>query len=638
MISPRSLFEIADELTERHNDAEQDSIAPPPFAAQSPLHEMLLHEVAESLPDTLKSRLLETQTIDQALAWIAAGAIHGILEGDTSLRRIYLDALGTDPTRCLAAYSKAFLAAAVRSLPSPLPTRVADDVSAVQAQSWMAAGKVLEGLSDNALMRQVFLQTLANDPNKTSDALSDALIAQMARDLPTNFATPILSTTSTQEVRRWLAAAEIHSWYRRNDPKTASRFRDELHGNANNVPSALLRTAILKRLGVLDEPVKDAAKRSVNGEPIDVDEALAWIAADAVRAGIEDSNRRSLFLKDLNGTPHRLSHAVERMALLRVLDQYLELEAMTSDDGDVEKIKEWLAVGALSSSLRDEDASGVLQTSFLDAVKCNPARPARALTKAILENFGADYPEQLRHPLMAFSTLEEARPWLSACGVFNLIKDDEYVTNHFLAEVGNDPKSVSSSYLNSMARRVEPPPRDHEWKRRDKFGLWLQLIAIALLLFARTGLFTCVGAVLTSSPIGPVLAALFRNLVGVDVVTLEYQITANALWMMTVPIGWLAVEAGCCRWILERVRQFPARRGDVPPPVSWRIESLYVVWAIHCLLLGAAIAFRIVHGGIGFLSDSASTTDFATFATCSAIAVGLIACMFRTVTRYQSWP
>lgn len=106
--SPTSLSERAEAITQRNNGA--DPLPPPPVAAQSPFHEVMMGEITASLPGALKARMEAAPSVGDVCDWIAAGAVYRWIQGDPSLSRIFLHEVSTDPQRAGLALAKALAA------------------------------------------------------------------------------------------------------------------------------------------------------------------------------------------------------------------------------------------------------------------------------------------------------------------------------------------------------------------------------------------------------------------------------------------------------------------------------------------------------------------------------------------------
>ena len=92
-----------------HTDADR-LVAPPAIAQLSPIHEMLVLDVAEGSPWELREAIRSAATIGELNDWIAAGAMFRWVEMEPFLKRVYLDALGGDPRQAPLAVARVMAA------------------------------------------------------------------------------------------------------------------------------------------------------------------------------------------------------------------------------------------------------------------------------------------------------------------------------------------------------------------------------------------------------------------------------------------------------------------------------------------------------------------------------------------------
>lgn len=95
--SANSLTGRAEELTLRNSSSTLPAGRPPPIAARSPLHEILLAEVAASLPTEVARRMYAAGDVDSAQDWLAAGAVAKLVGKNSRLMRKFLSEVGDDP-------------------------------------------------------------------------------------------------------------------------------------------------------------------------------------------------------------------------------------------------------------------------------------------------------------------------------------------------------------------------------------------------------------------------------------------------------------------------------------------------------------------------------------------------------------
>ncbi len=106
--SPTSLSERVAELTQHNNTTAP--LPPLPVAAQSPFHEVLMRDLAASLPAELAKRLEAATTVGDVHDWLAAGAVYRWLEEDTYLSRLFLEEVSNDPKSAGLTLAKALAA------------------------------------------------------------------------------------------------------------------------------------------------------------------------------------------------------------------------------------------------------------------------------------------------------------------------------------------------------------------------------------------------------------------------------------------------------------------------------------------------------------------------------------------------
>jgi hypothetical protein len=108
--SPNSLTRRAEELTSRHMQGILPVARAPAVATQSPLHEVLIAEVAASLPSPLANRLRSAASVDRLQDWLAAAALYPLVAHDPRLAKRYLAELGENPREANQALLRAHAA------------------------------------------------------------------------------------------------------------------------------------------------------------------------------------------------------------------------------------------------------------------------------------------------------------------------------------------------------------------------------------------------------------------------------------------------------------------------------------------------------------------------------------------------
>jgi len=98
----------ADRLAARNGGP--DALRPPAVAPQSPVHELLIRDIATSLPPELAAFLEATPAVADVQRWLAAGEIYHWVSEDQFLARTFLREVGSDPRRAGLALARAFAA------------------------------------------------------------------------------------------------------------------------------------------------------------------------------------------------------------------------------------------------------------------------------------------------------------------------------------------------------------------------------------------------------------------------------------------------------------------------------------------------------------------------------------------------
>lgn len=128
-----SLRQRADDLTAKHSREGAISTPPPLVAAQSPVHELLIEEIAASIPQELALKLRASRTVAQAHDWIAAGAMYTWIKTNPPLARQFLDELEDRPEQAALALAKTV----ARTLDPPPPDP--------RAPAWDRLGIAIQG-------------------------------------------------------------------------------------------------------------------------------------------------------------------------------------------------------------------------------------------------------------------------------------------------------------------------------------------------------------------------------------------------------------------------------------------------------------------------------------------------------------
>ncbi len=115
MIKP--LVERANALTEGNTMEVRSVTQPPTVAAQSPLHELLICEIAATIPPALAQRLRQAKSVSPVHDWIAAGAMYNWVKADSALGQKFIEELGDRPKDAALALARTI----ARTLDPPPP-------------------------------------------------------------------------------------------------------------------------------------------------------------------------------------------------------------------------------------------------------------------------------------------------------------------------------------------------------------------------------------------------------------------------------------------------------------------------------------------------------------------------------------
>lgn len=101
---------IMSERNRRTRLAADQPVSPPAIAVISPIHELLIADVAAGIPYDLRLPLRTAMTIDALNDWIAAAAMFRWVANDAHLKQVFLDALGNDPKQAPLAVARVLAA------------------------------------------------------------------------------------------------------------------------------------------------------------------------------------------------------------------------------------------------------------------------------------------------------------------------------------------------------------------------------------------------------------------------------------------------------------------------------------------------------------------------------------------------
>ncbi len=212
----------------------------------------------------------------------------------------------------------------------------------------------------------------------------------------------------------------------------------------------------------------------------------------------------------------------------------------------------------------------------------NPPRPPAVASSSpiheiLVQEAAASLPSELRTRMEAEPSVERVMDWLGAAAVARWIRNDPVAKRTFLQEVSADPATAGLALARGLAARMEPPTRDAAWQRADRVGLvWQLLFAVGVLLL-RIVLFAALSWVGGLSPfISPEMRVL--SAFGLGLVIFSPLESLLGVVLTACAGVWLLGEAFLVPPLMERVRQAPARRKGLAPPLSWRVDAFEIVW------------------------------------------------------------
>jgi hypothetical protein len=204
--------------------------------------------------------------------------------------------------------------------------------------------------------------------------------------------------------------------------------------------------------------------------------------------------------------------------------------------------------------------------------------------EVLFNEFAATLPAPLAARLRAADSPGTTIDWMFAGAVYRAVADDPFLAAQFLARIETNPREAGMAMASALASKQEPPPRDAAWHRRDRLGLTLQLGVAALVLIGRFMLFMALAA-LIQPPMTPITpSTVLPVMLGLDL----FQAArdgglANSPWL-ALAVVWVGVEALAVPHLLEFLRQLPARLQRNPPPLSWRIDTFFVLWYMQAMI------------------------------------------------------
>jgi hypothetical protein len=252
----------------------------------------------------------------------------------------------------------------------------------------------------------------------------------------------------------------------------------------------------------------------------------------------------------------------------------------------------------------------------------------------------AELAQALPRPLadrLAAGDCQGAIPdWLIDAAVYRSIAQDPSLARRFLLELESGPGKAGLALARAFAWTMEPPPRDAGWFRRDLLGMILQLGLAAAVLVTRCVLFLVMAALLGAET-GWSLDSLPRGLLGLDLLASAREGGLFACAMLDLAVLWLGVEAVGVPRLLESMRQRPARRSGLPPPLAWRTDTFYVLWFLQAaslqVIFGIALGMALRRSAFTALPSLSCWTGLIGIALTGLVAFRLVLGMMWSTFR-----
>lgn len=252
------------------------------------------------------------------------------------------------------------------------------------------------------------------------------------------------------------------------------------------------------------------------------------------------------------------------------------------------------------------------------------------LHEILILEVAAGLPDVLAARLKVAPTVGATQDWLAAGAVFHWARSDPSLERQFLRELGDNPKQAGLALARALAAR-EPPARDAAWKIRDQLGLAFQLFVAGLFLFVRGLLLTFLNPFSAVSWTCDV-TMLPRGIAGVDLLTAPMTRWQCVAGFFTGGLLWLCLEVTLAPRLMEYIRQLPAYVKTLPPPLSWRLDTFYVLWFAQVLTLASLTCTRCVVQVVSRILAFPPTLDdgLAVFQVLLLVPTILYICIYRT--------
>jgi hypothetical protein len=266
-----------------------------------------------------------------------------------------------------------------------------------------------------------------------------------------------------------------------------------------------------------------------------------------------------------------------------------------------------------------------------------PAAGRSLLVEVLLAEFAAAMPEPLAARLRAADSPGTAIDLMFAAAVYRAVAGDPHLTRTFLTMVGSNPRAAGVALATALASKQEPPTRDTGWHRRDWAGLVLQLVAACLVLLFRCLLVVVAAAVLRPIEATAILRSRLPDLIGPELFSGIPTGDLPASVILALAAVWLGLEAVAAPRLFESLRQLPARRRGLPPPLAWRADAFHVVWYVQAsgalLLVDAGLFVLLRRMAILETASVIRWSAIAGLGLAAAVALGLVLGLARSTLR-----
>jgi len=214
------------------------------------------------------------------------------------------------------------------------------------------------------------------------------------------------------------------------------------------------------------------------------------------------------------------------------------------------------------------------------------------LVADVTESLPPEIPDRLRRT----QSVDELHDWLAVGSMYRWIGSNPFNREQFFLALEADPKRAGLALARTMSARMDPPPRSREWIKCDIIGLLYQLSFLISILALRGVVLSILAKARGGDFVLPDLTQILDNILPLDLLTTGIP---NGLWASLILAWaslWFGVEIFAGPRMMEFLRQWPAKRAHLPPPLSWRKDSLYALWITQILVLMLWACFLWVAG------------------------------------------